>query len=324
MSDSPASLNDGAGPQETDPHQRTRALLVAELDGPRFGHAGYLQWFYDDNPRGPAIQEHEDDEESHRRIAHYSVLPTRFRDRSTTIPFIFSTNVATDSTIRRSGLFRRMAERMYERAAATGAPGMVGVGNDASTVVVVERFGWTRLAPMRARVLVPRPTGRAVKSFVVDAAFLASQEFTDATRDLDWVPVSGWAQSWDTDFLRWRLARPDGGYVLHVADDAIAVSHRTHAPLRLPAAVLLKVLPRPGATLPLAVPHIVAATARTHRTPLVVYAGWNAHVRVGGFRVSQRMQPSPLNVVLKVLDPTRIDAASFCLDTWELLDMDAY
>ena len=46
--------------------------------------------------------------------------------------------------------------------------------------------------------------------------------------------------------------------------------------------------------------------------------------RVRGLTVPQRWQPSPLNVVLKVLDPRRIDVETFRLDTWELLDMDAY
>ncbi len=319
MSDSSAS------PAAPDAHAATRRLLVAELDGPRFSHPGYLAWFYDQNPRGAALQEHDDDPDTGRRVGHYGVLPTRFRDAAGPAPFIFSTNVATDSTIRRSGSFRRMAARMYERAAETGAPGMVGVGNDQSTVVVVDRFGWTRLGPMRARVLLPTPFGGGkVVSRPVTAELLASEWFADVTRDLDWTPVSGWAQSWDTDFLRWRLSRPDGGYTLHVADDAIAVSHRELVARIIPVAVLLKVLPRRGATLPLRAPHVVRAVARAARTPFVVYAGWNAHTRLGGVPIPRRLQPSPLNVVLKVLDPDRIDAGAFVLDTWELLDMDAY
>jgi hypothetical protein len=229
-----------------------------------------------------------------------------------------------------------MATRMYERAAATGAPAMVGVGNDQSTVVVVDRFGWQRLGPMRARLLVPTPgrnrsgapRGR-VERHDVDATFLASHRFEEVTQDLDWVPVSGWAQSWDTDFLRWRLSRPDGGYTLHVADDAIAVTHCAPAPLHVPVAVLLKVFPRRGATLPLRIPHLVRAASVAHRTPFVLYVGWNAHVQVRGITIPRRLQPSPLNVVLKVLDTgstdaRAIDAGSFALDTWELLDMDAY
>jgi hypothetical protein len=316
----------GVAPAADDPHAATRRLLVAELDGPRFSHPGYLRWFYDDNPRGAALQEHDDDPDTGRRVGHYAVVPTRFRRAGGAgpEPFIFSTNVATDSTIRRSGSFRRMAERMYAEAAATGAPAMVGVGNDQSTVVVVDRFGWARLGPMRARMLTPLPGRNRVESHVVDTAFLASDRFAAVTQDLDWVPVRGWTQSWDTDFLRWRLSRPDGEYILHVADDAIAVTHRAPGPLNLPVAVLLKVLPRRGASLPLRVPHVVRAAAIAHHTPFVLYVGWNAHVHVTGVLIPRRFQPSPLNVVLKVLDPARVDASAFTLDTWELLDMDAY
>jgi hypothetical protein len=307
-------------------HTRTQQLLIAELDAQRFSNAGYLPWFYDDNPRGAALEEHEDDPDSGRRIGHYGVLPTRFRHGATTLPFIFSTNVATDSTIRRGGVFRTMAKRMYERAAATGAPAMVGVGNDASTVVVVERFGWRQLRPMRARLALPIAwrTARQVENLAVTADLLAGPRFVELTAQLDWVPVEGWAQSWDTAFARWRLARPDGGYAVHIADDLIAVSTRAHAPLGVPACVLLKLWPRPGAALPLRADAVATAACRHHRTPVCVYAGWNRHVAVRGVPIPARLQPSPLNVVLKVLDADAIDATAFELDTWELLDMDAY
>ena len=102
------------------------------------------------------------------------------------------------------------------------------------------------------------------------------------------------------------------------------MTHCAPAPLHVPVAVLLKVFPRRGAALPLRIPHLVRAAAVAHRTPFVLYVGWNAHVRVSGITIPRRLQPSPLNVVLKVLDSSRIAADAFVLDTWELLDMDAY
>lgn len=307
----------------TDAHAATRALLVAELDGPRFSHPGYLRWFYDANPRGAAILQHEDDPETGARIGHYGVLPTKFRGPRGTGKFIFSSNVATDSTSRRSGLFRTMATRMYDAAAASGAPAMVGVGNDASSVVVVERFGWRLLGPMRARVCCA-VGGRGVESYRVDAAFLASERFAQITAGLDDVPLRDWTQSWDTEFARWRLARPDGAYVVHVSESVVAVTVRTRGPLGIPCVVLLKVWPRPRAALPVRAGGVIAAAQRFHRAPVCVYAGWNAHARVVGIPVPRRFQPSPLNVVLKVLDPSLVDGDAFRLDTWELLDMDAY
>jgi hypothetical protein len=313
--DARAAANDDA---------RTAALLVATLDAERFGHPGYLRWFYRDNPRGEVIAENEDDEHG-ARVAHYAVVPTRYRSAAGPTPFIFSTNVATSPTVRRGGLFREMAERVYKRAGATGAPGMVGVGNDNSTVIVVDRFGWRALGPLPVKVSVPlsRRTA-AVETRTVDAALLASPWFAAAAADLDWLPVRDWAQSWTPDYLRWRLSRPDGGYVLHLTRDALAVSVLAHARLRVRAAVLLKVFPRPGAALPLTSGDLVTEACRVHRAPMCVYAGFNAHVGVRGVRPPRRLQPSPLNLVFKSLDETRAPTATFRLDTFEFLDMDAY
>jgi GNAT superfamily N-acetyltransferase len=303
---------------------KTAKLLVDHLDPERFGHPGYLGWFYRDNPRGEAIDENEDDDDG-VRIGHYAVIPTRYRTAAGPTPFIFSSNVATSPSIRRGGLFRAMAERMYERARSTGAPGMVGVGNDNSTIVVVERFGWRALGPLPVRVSIPIPgAGRSVESRPVDSQLLSTPWFENAAENLDWVPVADWAQSWTSDFLRWRLSRPDGGYVLHVAPDALAVSVLAHARFRLRCAVLLKVFPRPGARLPLSTNSVVAAACAYHRAALCVYAGFNAHARVRGIRSPRRLQPSPLNLVFKSLDEARAPSESFRLDTFEFLDMDAY
>ncbi|HEX4492509.1 MAG TPA: GNAT family N-acetyltransferase [Acidimicrobiia bacterium] len=313
-------------PTATDPYDdaRTAALLVATLDAERFGHPGYLRWFYRENPRGQVIGENED--QDGMRVAHYAVIPTAYRTPAGPTPFIFSTNVATSPTVRRGGFFRAMAERVYERARATGAPGMVGVGNDESTIVVVERFGWKALGPLPVRICPPLPSGRRTRleSRPVDRALLADRWFEAIATDLDWVPVRDWAQSWTPDFLRWRLSRPDGGYVLHVTRDAVAVSVLAHARLRIRAAVLLKVFPRPGAALPVSSAPFVTAACRYHRAAMCVYAGFNAHVRVRGVRPPRRLQPSPLNLVFKCLDESRAPSASFRLDTFEFLDMDAY
>jgi Acetyltransferase (GNAT) domain len=309
--------------EENGGDSKTARLLVDALDAERFGHPGYLSWFYRQNPRGEVIDENEDDE-SGNRIAHYAVIPTAYRTPDGVTPFIFSSNVATSPAVRRGGLFRTMAERLYERARATGAPGMVGVGNDSSTVVVVERFGWRSLGPLPVRVCVPFSRGRAVESRPVDAAVLASPWFAYLAADLDWVPVADWTQSWTPDFLRWRLSRPDGGYVIHATPDAVAVSVLAHAALRIRAAVLLKIFPRPGASLPVPAAPLVAAACRHHRAAMCVYAGFNAHATVHGVRSPRRLQPSPLNLVFKSLDERRAPPATFRLDTFEFLDMDAY
>ena len=306
----------------TERYSKTSELLAEYLDAHRFGDTRYLEWFYGANPRGEAIEEHIDDEEG-KRIGHYAVLPTRYRTPAGSTPFIFTSNVATDATARRRGLFREMAEKIYLRAAATGAPGLAGHGNAVSTAALV-KFGWVVTGPMPVVVTPPVVPPRGVQDRRVDDAFLASREFATLAADLDWVPVHDWVQSWTEDWLRWRLARPESGYFLHVGPDALVVSARDHGPLGVPAAVIVKIFPRPGARLPVRTGRYVAAACRAQRAPLCVYAGWNAHACVRGVPVPMRFRPSPMNVVYKSFDETRMPTEGFRIDTFEFLDGDAY
>ncbi len=301
----------------------TSELLADHLNDRRFRSGEFLDWFYGANPRGKAIVEDVDDD-SGRRIGHYGVIPTRYRTPAGPTPFIFTSNVATDPGARRKGLFREMAERIYPRAAATGATGLVGTANAQSSVVIISRFGWKDLGSMPAVFTAPLVWPRGVRDIRVDDAFLASDEFTALAGDLDCVPVRDWVQSWDAEFLRWRLRNPDNTYMLHVGRDALAVSARDHGPLGIPAAVLCKVFPRPGATLPVHAGRYVAAACRAQRAPVCVYGGWNAHVRVRGIAVPERFRPSPLVVVFKSFDEERAPTPDFRIDTWEFLDGDVY
>jgi hypothetical protein len=303
-------------------YRATSELLAEYLDAHRFADTRYLEWFYGASPRGNAIEEHVDDETG-KRIGHYAVLPTCYRTPAGVTPFIFTSNVATDASARRRGLFREMAERIYPRAAATGAPGLAGHANAASTAPLI-KFGWGVLGPMPVVVAPPFVPPRGIRDIRVDAAFLASDELADLSADLDWVPVHDWVQSWTSDWLRWRLARPESSYVLHVGPDALVVSTRDKAPLGIPAAVILKILPRPGAQLPVPGGRYVTAACRAHRAPACVYAGWNAHARVRGVPVPMRFRPSPMNIVFKSFDENRMPSGSFRIDTFEFLDGDAY
>ena len=307
----------------TSEYAATSELLAAHLNATRFGNPGFLDWFYGANPRGRAIVEDIDDDQG-RRIGHYGVLPTEFRTPAGPTPFIFTSNVATDPSARRKGLFREMADRIYPRAAATGAPGLAGTTNAASSVIVVEKFGWTSLGSMPAVATLPGVPPRGVRDICVDAAFLAGDEFAALTADLDWVPVRDWVQSWTTAFLRWRLSNPDAQYVLHVGPDALAISTRDRGPAGIPAAVLCKVLPRPGGRLPVHAGRYVTAACRAHRAPVCVYGGWNAHAKVRGVTIPARFRPSPLVVVFKSFDEERAPSAGFRIDTYEFLDIDVY
>ena len=68
---------------------------------------------------------------------------------------------------------------------------------------------------------------------------------------------------------------------------------------------------------------MIGAACRFHRAPYAVYAGFNAHVRVRGIQPPRRLQPSPLNLILRSLSDD-VDQETLALDTFEFLDMDAY
>lgn len=90
------------------------ALLDAELPDDRFRDPTYLHWLYDRNPFGPAYQDHVDDDGV--RVAHYGLVPQRYRSPMGTFPFVFSLNAI------------RHARGANGRATSAGSAGSCGTG----------------------------------------------------------------------------------------------------------------------------------------------------------------------------------------------------
>jgi hypothetical protein len=110
---------------------------------------------------------------------------------------------------------------------------------------------------------------------------------------------------------------------VHASDELVSVSTRDSR-FGVRAAVILKLLPRgvPAGT-PLSPRRMIGAVCRFHRAPYAVYAGFNRHVPVRGLQPPRRLQPSPLHLILRELDPA-VDRDALVLDTFEFLDFDAY
>lgn len=303
-------------------HERNTELLDAELPDPRFVDASYLRWLYDENPHGAGITESAD--EGGVRVAHYALVPQVYRDPSGPAPFVFSLNAVTRSGTQRKGYFTTLGRAVYERAAAQGVRMVIGVSNENSTPPVVDKLGWRLYCPLPVQV-VPRSLRRPAgwTSHAVDDAYLASPAFAALARELDDHPVETWTNRYTLEHLRWRLASPNGpGFTVHVGPDLVAISTRSHAG-PVPMAVLLKLLPRRGDGRVLPARPAVDVVCGHHRTPALVYAGWNRWVRVRGVHPPRRLLPAPLNLIVKSLDPA-IPQDTFTLDTYEFLDMDAY
>ncbi|HEY7105552.1 MAG TPA: hypothetical protein VH986_04065, partial [Acidimicrobiia bacterium] len=294
-------------------------LLQAELPDRRLVDTSYLAWLYDESPYGPAVQE--DADEDGVRVAHYGMIPQRFRGPAGIVPGGFSLHAVVRSGQQRKGWFRQLGGQLYDEASARGWKFATGVCNDKSIGTVVKYLDWKSPGPLPVRLCPPLSTGGGVESHRVDDAFFAGP-FERLAHGLDRSPVRTWTNSYTPEYLRWRLACPHVSFAVHATDELVAVSTADKR-FGVRAAVILKLLPRDGRSGPLASDRIIAAACRFHRAPYAVYAGFNAHVRVRGVQPPRRLQPSPLHLILRTLSDD-IDQATLEVETFEFLDMDAY
>lgn len=302
-------------------HRANTELLDAELPDKRFVDERYLAWLYDDNPFGGGYYDNVDADDG-TRIAHYALIPQRYRNAEGPVPFVFSLNAVSRSGSQRRGFFGEIGGRIWGRASDEGVQMVVGVTNAKSTGAV-KKNGWRVVGPIPVRMILP--TGRPVAEVTHHAAtpaFLSSAEFEAIAADLDRSPAWHWTNCWTVEHLRWRLSMPTASYVVHVGPELVAISTRTEM-FGVPVAVILKLLPRAGRFGPIASRDLLNAICLHHRAPTAVYAGHNRHVPVRGVRLPERLKPVPLNlVILGVSDA--VDPITFQLDTFEFLDMDAY
>jgi hypothetical protein len=296
-------------------------LLNAELPDVRFADDAYLRWLYDENPLGPAYQEAVDEDDV--RMAHYALIPQDYRDANGPVPGCYSLNAVTRTGTQRKGYFVTIAKQVYEKAGNDGRRLATALPNEKSVGAGVKYLGWRLYGQMTIKLVVPTTLStRGVDTYPVTESFLASADFEELTRDVDEYPTTGVTNSWTTEQLRWRLRRPHAHYSVHVSDEIFAVSSRT-VQRGVPAAVLLKLLPRGRRRGPLSSKGIVAAACRHHRTPLALHGGTNEHVVIRGFEPPKRIRPAPLFMLVRQLDGT-IDQDAVELTTYEFLDVDAF
>ena len=302
------------------------ALLDAELPDPRFVSSDYLRWAYRDNPLGRAIERHQivATGDAPRLVAHYANMPRVYRgpggERSNGA---WSQNAVVHRDHQRSRHFSRIGLEIYDEAADRGWSFVVGVTNKKSTGAVVKYMGWRLAGPLPVRVIDPLGRGaRRIRHIDVSAEFLDSNEFNELAATVDRHRVGGWATDYTPEVLRWRLACPHTHYHLHIAEDVALITTRSAAG-PFPACVVLKIFPMTSGNVTVDATRAIRSATRWHRGAFAVYAGFNGSVRVRGVRPPRRLQPSPLNLIIRGLDPT-VDQNAITLDTFEFLDMDAY
>lgn len=300
----------------------TNELLAAELPDARYDpDARYLRWLYEENPLGPAFQQfaYEDD----LLVAHYALLPQVYRDANGPIPGAYSLHAVTRSSAQRKGYFVTLGKDLYAEAAADGRRLLTALPNEKSVIAGVKYLGWRLIGQMPVRLCIPTAmrTG-GVETFDCTPDFLAGERFTALTADLDEYPVTGVTNSWSTESLRWRLARPDAHYFLHVDRHLVGISTKT-VQRGIRAAVIMKLFPRGDRRGPLSSRSIIAAACRRHRAPIAVYGGVNEIVTVTGFEPPKRIRPSPLFWLVQTIQEGE-DQDGVRLSTYEFLDVDAF
>lgn len=312
-------MSEGSPPDAE--HRRNTELLHAELPDLRFEDPDYLRWLYDENPDGPGFFGQRDDDQG-RRVAHYALVPVRYRGPAGPGPFVFSLNAVTRSGAQRQGHFVEIGHEIFAAAAAGGRTAVTAVANANSTPGAVKHLGYRFIGPMPVSLSVANPfRGRDWTSVAVTSAYLESDEFAELAAELDDHEARGWVPSWQPDNLRWRLARPRGDYAVHIGPDLVVVSTRDTV-RGIPFAVLMKLLPRRGAQ-PRSAADAVSAVCRYHRTPLAIHAGFNGQVPVPGIRLPERVRPVPLNLLVRSL-VDGFDQDEMELDTFEFLECDPY
>jgi hypothetical protein len=302
------------------------ALLDQELPDPRFASSDYLHWVYRENPLGRAWERHQQVPagKTTKLAAHYVNVPRRYRgaagERS---DGAWSLNAVVDHDHQRVRHFTRIGLEIYEEAAATGASFVVGVTNEKSTGAVVKYMGWRLAGPLPVRIVQPLGRGRRAMSHAeIDPTWLDSTAFEEFAATVDRHAVEGWATDYTADVLRWRLACPETSYFLHQANDVALITTKSNLG-PIPACVVLKAFPLSAGTAEIDATRAIRSATRFHRAAFSVYAGFNGSVSIRGIRPPRRLQPSPLNLIIRHLDPA-VDQDAIVLDTFEFLDMDAY
>lgn len=302
-------------------------LLRAELPDPRLiDDTAYLRWSYRENPSGPAWERyHYIEAPGGGRpllVAHYVISARRFRGpEGRQCEGALSQHSVTRSGYQRAGHFTRLALETYAEAGDASRDFVVGVANAKSTPAFIKYLGWRLVGPLPVRVIPPLSRGRRDLSHAkVSTSWLENGGLDDLAAAVGHHPVAAWSTDWTAETLRWRLACPFARYWVHANDDLALVTTRTiHK--KLPATVVLKIFPlSPG---PVAATGAIRSAARWHRSAFAVYVGFNRAVTVRGIKPPRRFQPSPLNLIVRSLNPA-VGNAGIDFDTFELLDTDAY
>ena len=299
--------------------QRTATLLNSVFEHSDPLTVSSLRWYYDENPAGAAAVGRV--EEDGKRLGNYALIPNRFRSTTGEERTLgVGVDLAVDPDARGSGAFRRTVEDSYVRGVAQGFDGILGVANANSAPRMVATLGWRSLPSLPVTLIPAIGRSRGFRSTSITESTLTT---VDDLVDGEFIRTSssGFAPVWTPELLRWRLRRPGHDYSIHISEDLVVVSTRTHVS-KIPFGIILGVLQRQKSK-PISVGRVAAVVGRHHKAPLVIHWGRSPALRMRGFPLPQKMMPSPLSLVLHPF-AADFNRESFELGEFGFLDFDAY
>jgi hypothetical protein len=223
-----------------------------------------LEWQYLRNPAGPARYVNAYTE-SGKLVAHYAVLPTPpLADPPVPVSgTYFSLNTAVDPSAGVPGLMVATARALFRQLQEEGPALILGVANENSYQGFVRMLGF-------------RSLGRLSLTFHPPGTLPA----TSAPRAL----------ASDPPYLAWRTERPGVAASRNPSRGALTVRLRHHG---IPLDAVLSVGLPHAVIQRLALPRAAVWTPR-------LYAAFGGPV-LGGFAVPERLRPSPLQYIVRVL-----------------------
>ncbi|MGE0278686.1 MAG: GNAT family N-acetyltransferase [Nitrospiraceae bacterium] len=168
----------------------------------------YLHWLYVDNPSGRMVGFNAF--AGSRLVAHYAVIPVHVEIEGAQHLACWSLNTATHPEFQGRGLFTKLAELTYERAAEHGCIGVIGVANRNSVNGFVRRLAFAQLGQVSMRI------GFGYRLLRGGAGTLH--------------------RIWTDPLIRWRLENPVRRYYRGACDGRVsihALAPRTGTPILL-------------------------------------------------------------------------------------------
>ena len=109
-----------------------------------------LEWLYANNPLGTVVGF--DAFENENLVAHYAAIPIEVMSDGKVERGLLSLNTATRKSHQGRGLFIKLAQATYQKAAADGYSFVIGIANHNSTPGFLNKLGFTLVDSLSAKI----------------------------------------------------------------------------------------------------------------------------------------------------------------------------